>query len=107
MSSRSLPLADTEVEDRMGAAATVRRGLSLSPELRRGLPGTLAIAFVATAGRVIVPVAVQQIIDGGFETIETITAQIGSARGLHHIGIQGEPDQEDSLRQKLLTYGID
>ncbi len=44
---------------------TIRRGLSLSPELRRGLPGTVAIALVATAGRVIVPVAVQQIIDGG------------------------------------------
>lgn len=47
------------------AMSTVRRGLRLSPELRRGLPGTLAIAAVATAGRVIVPVAVQQIIDGG------------------------------------------
>ena len=68
MSSRSLPLQETEVEDRMGAAATVRRGLSLSPELRRGLPGTLLIAFVATAGRVIVPIAVQQIIDGGFSS---------------------------------------
>jgi putative ABC transport system ATP-binding protein len=44
---------------------TIRRGLSLSPELRRGLAGTLLIAVVATAGRVIVPVAVQQIIDGG------------------------------------------
>ena len=48
-----------------GALRTVRRGLSLSPELRRGLPGTLLIALVATAGRVIVPVAIQQIIDRG------------------------------------------
>ncbi len=55
-----------EQADRRGAAATIRRGLSLSPELRRGLPGTLMLALVATAGRVIVPVAVQQIIDGGF-----------------------------------------
>ncbi|MGH8945790.1 MAG: ABC transporter ATP-binding protein [Acidimicrobiia bacterium] len=45
---------------------TVRRGLALSPELRRGLPGTLAIALLATAGRVVVPVAIQQVIDGGF-----------------------------------------
>ena len=52
--------------ERRGAAATIRRGLSLSPELRRGLPGTLLFALVATAGRVIVPVAVQQIIDSGF-----------------------------------------
>ncbi len=50
---------------RDGAMATIRRGLSLSPELRRGLPLTLLIALVATAGRVIVPVVVQQIIDGG------------------------------------------
>jgi putative ABC transport system ATP-binding protein len=49
-----------------GAMRTIRRGLSLSPELRRGLPGTIAIALVATAGRVIVPVVIQQIIDGGF-----------------------------------------
>ncbi|MEA1904209.1 MAG: ABC transporter ATP-binding protein [Actinomycetota bacterium] len=48
-----------------GALATVRRGLALSPELRRGLAATIAIALVATAGRVIVPIAVQQIIDGG------------------------------------------
>lgn len=50
-----------------GALATIRRGLSLSPELRRGLPGTIAIALVATAGKVIVPIAVQQIIDGGLD----------------------------------------
>ncbi|MEX2133635.1 MAG: ABC transporter ATP-binding protein, partial [Acidimicrobiia bacterium] len=49
-----------------GAMRTIRRGLSLSPELRKGLPGTIAIALVATAGRVIVPVVIQQIIDGGF-----------------------------------------
>ena len=55
-----------EQADRRGAAATIRRGLSLSPELRRGLPATLLLALIATAGRVIVPVAVQQIIDGGF-----------------------------------------
>ena len=44
---------------------TVRRGLSLSPELRVGLAGTIAIAVVATAGRVVVPIAIQQIIDNG------------------------------------------
>jgi len=49
----------------VGAGGTIRRGLGLSPELRRGLTGTLVLALFATAGRVIVPVAVQQIIDGG------------------------------------------
>lgn len=50
---------------RAGALTTIRRGLRLSPELRRGLPGTLALAVVATAGRVIIPVAIQQVIDRG------------------------------------------
>jgi ABC-type multidrug transport system fused ATPase/permease subunit len=44
---------------------TLRRGLGLSPELRAGLAGTLALAVVSTAGRVAVPVAVQQGIDRG------------------------------------------
>ncbi|MEU6997791.1 ABC transporter ATP-binding protein [Nonomuraea sp. NPDC046570] len=47
------------------ALATVRRGLSLTPEFRKGLAGTLALAVVATVGKIIVPVAVQQTIDTG------------------------------------------
>jgi len=48
------------------AWTTIRRGLALSPEIRDGLPLTLLLALVATAGRVVVPVAVQQTIDRGF-----------------------------------------
>ncbi|WP_198588339.1 ABC transporter ATP-binding protein [Geodermatophilus chilensis] len=48
-----------------GAFATLRRGLRLMPEFRRGLPATFALALVATAGRVVVPIAVQQVIDRG------------------------------------------
>jgi putative ABC transport system ATP-binding protein len=48
-----------------GAFATLRRGLRMMPEFRRGLPATFALALVATAGRVVVPVAVQQVIDRG------------------------------------------
>ena len=44
---------------------TLRRGLALSPELYRGLAGTLLLAVVMTAGRVAVPVAIQQGIDRG------------------------------------------
>jgi ATP-binding cassette, subfamily B, bacterial len=47
------------------AWATVRRGLALSPEIRDGLPVTLGLALLATAGRVVVPIAVQQTIDRG------------------------------------------
>jgi ATP-binding cassette, subfamily B, bacterial len=48
-----------------GALRTVVRGVSLSPELRVGLPLTLVLALVATAGRAIVPIAVQRTIDDG------------------------------------------
>jgi ATP-binding cassette, subfamily B, bacterial len=48
-----------------GALRTVIRGVSLSPELKVGLPVTLLLALVATAGRAIVPIAVQRTIDDG------------------------------------------
>jgi ATP-binding cassette, subfamily B, bacterial len=44
---------------------TLRRGLALSPELRTGLAGTLALAILSMVGRAAVPVAVQQGIDRG------------------------------------------
>ena len=48
-----------------GAVATLRRGLRLVPELRRGLGVTLLFGLIATAGRVVVPLAVQQTLDAG------------------------------------------
>ncbi|MEU0240620.1 ABC transporter ATP-binding protein [Nocardiopsis sp. NPDC006198] len=47
------------------AMGTVRRGLRLSPEFAKGLWLTLVFAVVATGGKIVVPVAVQQIIDNG------------------------------------------
>jgi putative ABC transport system ATP-binding protein len=52
-------------QDELGAWATLRRGLALSPEFRAGLAGTLLLALVATVGRVLVPIAVQQTVDEG------------------------------------------
>ncbi|GAA1895214.1 ABC transporter ATP-binding protein [Actinomadura bangladeshensis] len=48
-----------------GALSTLRRGLRLSPEFTAGLTVTLLLALVSTAGRVVVPIAVQQTIDKG------------------------------------------
>ncbi|CAM3973204.1 ABC transporter ATP-binding protein [Nocardiopsis rhodophaea] len=47
------------------AVGTIRRGLELSPEFTRGLGLTLVFAVVATLGKVIVPMAIQQVIDNG------------------------------------------
>ena len=58
-------LAIGGAEREQGAFATLLRGLRLTPEFREGLAVTLLLALVATAGRVVVPVAVQQTIDRG------------------------------------------
>ena len=49
----------------LGTWATLRRGLDLSPEIRRGLGITLALAAVTTVGRVVVPFVVQKTTDNG------------------------------------------
>ncbi|MFI6177203.1 ABC transporter ATP-binding protein [Nonomuraea sp. NPDC051191] len=50
------------------ALATIWHGLSLTPEFRKGLAGTLGLAVVATVGKIIVPIAVQQTIDTGIKS---------------------------------------
>ena len=49
----------------LGTLATVRRGLELSPEIRRGIGLTLLLDVVATVGKVLVPFVVQQTTDNG------------------------------------------
>ena len=62
------PIAATPpgiITSRGSVRATLRRGLRLSPEFRQGLGVTLVLAVLATGGRVIVPVTVQQVLDRG------------------------------------------
>ncbi|MGZ4630017.1 MAG: ABC transporter ATP-binding protein [Oryzihumus sp.] len=68
LGSRSQPLPDTSGIDssaQLGTADTLRRGVELSPELRKGIGVTLALALVSTIGRVLVPFVVQQTTDRG------------------------------------------
>ncbi|GAB4068070.1 ABC transporter ATP-binding protein [Angustibacter speluncae] len=63
---------------------TLKRGLELSPQIRQGLGITLALAVVATVGRVIVPVTVQQTIDTGINAdggpdVHAVTLLVGGA----------------------------
>ncbi|TMK82860.1 MAG: ABC transporter ATP-binding protein, partial [Actinobacteria bacterium] len=48
-----------------GAIRLIRRGLRETPELRAGLGYTLGLAMALTAGRLLVPILVQQIFDRG------------------------------------------
>jgi putative ABC transport system ATP-binding protein len=47
---------------------TLRTGLRLTPEFHRGIGVTLLLALIATAGRIVVPVAVQQTLDRGLDS---------------------------------------
>ena len=49
----------------IGAIATLRRGIRLSPELKEGMGWTLVLALIASLGQVVVPVVVQRTIDNG------------------------------------------
>ncbi|MDH2416663.1 ABC transporter ATP-binding protein [Nocardioides sp. CER19] len=49
----------------LGAIETLRRGVRHSPELTAGIRVTLALAVLASAGQVVVPIAVQQTLDKG------------------------------------------
>jgi ABC-type multidrug transport system fused ATPase/permease subunit len=51
--------------DDIAALDTIRRGMAVSPELRDGLGGTLALAVLATVGQVVIPIVVQQTLDRG------------------------------------------
>jgi ABC-type multidrug transport system fused ATPase/permease subunit len=57
--------ARIESTSSLGVFATLRRGIEISPEFTRGLWITLGLASLAAAGRVVVPLAVQQTIDVG------------------------------------------
>jgi ATP-binding cassette, subfamily B, bacterial len=51
--------------DEISAWQTIKRGAEISPELKEGFWGTLALALLGTAGRVVVPVVIQQTLDRG------------------------------------------
>ena len=57
---------DEELGGRMGAAQILGRGVRESPLLRQGFGFTMLLAIIGAAGRVVIPVVVQQAIDHGF-----------------------------------------
>jgi len=69
-------------ENRSGALSVLRRGVRESPELRAGLKYTVALGLAMTAGRVVIPVLVQQVLDrgltgrGGFRPATVYTMSI-------------------------------
>ena len=61
-----LALDDEDVDSTDSAMSVLRRGLAASPELRRGIGVSIAFAMVVAAGRLMIPILIQQILDRGF-----------------------------------------
>ncbi len=57
---------DTELAGRLGSARILSRGVQQAPTLRQGFGLTLVLAIIGAAGRVVIPITVQQAIDHGF-----------------------------------------
>lgn len=80
----STPHGSIASSSEAGALATLRHGLRVSPELVDGIVLTLLLAVVAAAGRVVVPLAVQQTVDtgilaeGGIDT-QRVLVLVGAA----------------------------
>jgi ATP-binding cassette, subfamily B, bacterial len=55
-------------DDGAGALEVLRRGVRATPELKRGFVVSLAFAMVLAAGNLVVPIAIQQILDRGINT---------------------------------------
>ncbi|HEX5563301.1 MAG TPA: ABC transporter ATP-binding protein [Nocardioidaceae bacterium] len=70
-STGSSPVKSTgstvDTGESLSAMRTIARGIELSPELTAGIRGTMVLALVATVGRIVVPVAVQQTLDKGVD----------------------------------------
>src|SRR6478736_4573697 len=76
MSMRSAPPVDhTGIESGQGRSTweTLKRGVELSPEIRRGIGVTIALAVLSTVGKLLVPFVVQRTTDEG------ILAMVGVA----------------------------
>jgi ATP-binding cassette, subfamily B, bacterial len=62
----SRPSRPEEFEPQIeGAVELIRRGLRATPELKAGIGFTLGLAMALTAGRLLIPILIQQIFDKG------------------------------------------
>src|SRR4051795_9843855 len=110
---------DNEPIGRWSAVQMIGRGVEAAPALRRGIGGTFALAMVGAAGRVVVPILVQQAIDRGFKEGQVdvgvvmvlgvigfaviIVATIAQRTAVYRLGMRSE-EALYTLRVKLFDH---
>ncbi len=65
LASVRVALDDDDTAAATGAVSVLRRGLTVSPDLRTGIRVSMAFAAISALGRLLVPVLIQQILDRG------------------------------------------
>src|SRR5436309_3138466 len=102
---RSKRKADSSKQKAAGALAVLRRGLRESPDLRAGLGYTVALGIAMTAGRVVVPVLVQQALQRGLvaayrrvrtrvgETLSAVSESVMGADVVRAYGLQARTNR--------------
>lgn len=86
----SAPAAAVLVPATEGAIATLRRGMREVPVFRRSLPVIALLGLLATAGRLVVPLAIQQTLD----------------RGLHAGSDSGDPVDSGLIRLMVVACAV-
>ena len=89
-------------EARGGPLAIVREGLRLSPEFTKGIGLTLLLALIATVGRIVIPITVQQAVDHGFEARGGVdAAEVRRMAALAAIAVLGTMSAATTMNRRL------
>jgi len=110
---------DTEPTGRWTAVQMIGKGVDAAPALRRGIGTTFGLAMVGAAGRVVVPILVQQAIDRGLKqgqvdvgvvmtlgvigVVVIVIATIAQRTAVARLGLRSE-EALYSLRVKLFEH---
>lgn len=70
------PLVGEEPPEDRGAIWVIRRGVSSSPELRRGLLFTVLLALAGAAGKLSIPILIQQVMDKAIVGVDEFRGEI-------------------------------
>jgi ABC-type multidrug transport system fused ATPase/permease subunit len=84
-----LALDGEDVADPDSAISVLRRGLAVSPELRRGIGVSIGFAIVVAIGRLMIPVLIQQVLDRGFRGDQFRPGFVYTACGLAALVVLG------------------
>ncbi|MBK9178070.1 MAG: ABC transporter ATP-binding protein [Acidimicrobiales bacterium] len=96
---------DRHAREGLRALDVLRRGWRASPELRHGLGGTVALALVGGAGRVVTPVLLQQMIDRGIAADEVRAGVIALLGGLGALVVLIAAAANRATQRRLASTG--